>query len=159
MSVKLRDEYCLVCARTCVATASKNAVCTKPNLQKALVSLANTEGKLFAMLSKVCRAIPASSVGSLNRALAKAVLSIPRCKAENEENKNVEELNKKLSNYGKELDEKKEEFKVLENVKFVLSEEGVKGYVVKKILKLFVLIVENVVIFGVVGSHYTNVLD
>ena len=58
-------------------------------------------------------------------------------KFENEENKNVEELNKKLSNYGKELDGKKEEFKVLENVKFVLSEEGVKGYVVKKILKLF----------------------
>jgi DNA repair exonuclease SbcCD ATPase subunit len=54
-----------------------------------------------------------------------------------EESKNTDELNKKLLEYTNDLISKKQQFKVLDNAKFVLSEEGVKSYVVKKILNLF----------------------
>lgn len=54
-----------------------------------------------------------------------------------EEEKSTDDLKKKLQSYTEELNNKKKEFKVLDNAKFVLSEEGVKSYVVKKILNLF----------------------
>jgi DNA repair exonuclease SbcCD ATPase subunit len=54
-----------------------------------------------------------------------------------EEEKSTDDLKKKLQSYTEELDLKKKHFKVLDNTKFVLSEEGVKSYVVKKILNLF----------------------
>jgi DNA repair exonuclease SbcCD ATPase subunit len=54
-----------------------------------------------------------------------------------EEEKSTDDLKKKLQSYTEELNEKKKHFKVLDNTKFVLSEEGVKSYVVKKILNLF----------------------
>lgn len=54
-----------------------------------------------------------------------------------EEEKSTDDLKKKLQTYTEELNEKKKHFKVLDNTKFVLSEEGVKSYVVKKILNLF----------------------
>lgn len=54
-----------------------------------------------------------------------------------EEEKSTDDLKKKLQTYAEELNEKKKHFKVLDNTKFVLSEEGVKSYVVKKILNLF----------------------
>ena len=53
------------------------------------------------------------------------------------ESKSVEELVDRYNSYEKNLKEKKEEFKVLDNVKFVLSEEGVKSFVIKKIMALF----------------------
>jgi len=53
------------------------------------------------------------------------------------ESKNVEELSKRYESYEKDLKSKKGEFKVLDNVKFVLSEEGVKSFVIKKIMALF----------------------
>jgi len=54
-----------------------------------------------------------------------------------EEAKSVEEIQIQIQEISNELQELKKRFKVLENVKFVLSEEGVKSYVVKKILALF----------------------
>lgn len=54
-----------------------------------------------------------------------------------EEAKSVEEIQIQIQEISNELQELKKRFKVLENVKFVLSEEGVKSYVVKKILTLF----------------------
>lgn len=54
-----------------------------------------------------------------------------------EEAKSIEELQIQIIEISNELKELKKRFKVLENVKFVLSEEGVKSYVVKKILALF----------------------
>ena len=54
-----------------------------------------------------------------------------------EEEKSTDDLKKKLHTYAEELNEKKKHFKVLDNTKFVFSEEGVKSYVVKKILNLF----------------------
>jgi DNA repair exonuclease SbcCD ATPase subunit len=54
-----------------------------------------------------------------------------------EEEKSTDDLKKKLQSYTEELNDKKKHFKVLDNTKFVLSEEGVKSYVVKKILNLF----------------------
>lgn len=54
-----------------------------------------------------------------------------------EEEKSTDDLKKKLQCYTEELDVKKKHFKVLDNTKFVFSEEGVKSYVVKKILNLF----------------------
>lgn len=54
-----------------------------------------------------------------------------------EEEKSTDDLKNKLQSYLEELDTKKKHFKVLDNTKFVLSEEGVKSYVVKKILNLF----------------------
>ena len=54
-----------------------------------------------------------------------------------EEAKSVEEIQTQIQEISNELQELKKRFKVLENVKFVLSEEGVKSYVVKKILALF----------------------
>lgn len=53
------------------------------------------------------------------------------------EAKSVEEIQIQIQEISNELQELKKRFKVLENVKFVLSEEGVKSYVVKKILALF----------------------
>lgn len=53
------------------------------------------------------------------------------------ETKNIEQLVDRYNNYEKELEGKKEEFKILDNVKFVLSEEGVKSFVIKKIMALF----------------------
>ncbi len=53
------------------------------------------------------------------------------------ESKNIEELSNRYSSYEELLKNKKEEFKVLDNVKFVLSEEGVKSFVIKKIMALF----------------------
>jgi DNA repair exonuclease SbcCD ATPase subunit len=54
-----------------------------------------------------------------------------------EEEKSTDDLKKKLQSYTEELGVKKKHFKVLDNTKFVFSEEGVKSYVVKKILNLF----------------------
>lgn len=54
-----------------------------------------------------------------------------------EEEKSTDDLKKKLQSYTEELDIKKKHFKVLDNTKFVFSEEGVKSFVVKKILNLF----------------------
>jgi DNA repair exonuclease SbcCD ATPase subunit len=54
-----------------------------------------------------------------------------------EESKSVDGIKNDLLKLGETLDELKKRFKVLDNVKFVLSEEGVKSYVVKKILALF----------------------
>ena len=54
-----------------------------------------------------------------------------------EESKSVDGVRNELAKLGETLDELKKRFKVLDNVKFVLSEEGVKSYVVKKILTLF----------------------
>ena len=51
--------------------------------------------------------------------------------------KGTEELENKLQKYSEELNGKKTDFKVLEDIKFILSEEGVKAYIVKKILTLF----------------------
>jgi DNA repair exonuclease SbcCD ATPase subunit len=53
------------------------------------------------------------------------------------ESKNIEGLIERYNTYDKSLKEKKEEFKILDNVKFVLSEEGVKTFVIKKIMALF----------------------
>jgi DNA repair exonuclease SbcCD ATPase subunit len=54
-----------------------------------------------------------------------------------EETKSVEGIQNQIQELSNEIQELKKHFKVLENVKFVLSEEGVKSYVVKKILALF----------------------
>jgi chromosome segregation ATPase len=53
------------------------------------------------------------------------------------ENKSIVELQTEKDNLYYEIQDLKKHFKILENVKFVLSEEGVKSYVVKKILTLF----------------------
>lgn len=53
------------------------------------------------------------------------------------EMKNIDDLVERYEKYSSELNEKKKQFKILDNVKFVLSEEGVKSYVIKKILNLF----------------------
>jgi exonuclease SbcC len=54
-----------------------------------------------------------------------------------DEEKSVDGLIERYKSYEEEVLKKKKEFKVLDNVKFVLSEEGVKSYVIKKILTLF----------------------
>ena len=58
-------------------------------------------------------------------------------KASVEEEKGVDDLIERYKKFDNEILKKKKEFKVLDNVKFVLSEEGVKSYVIKKILTLF----------------------
>jgi DNA repair exonuclease SbcCD ATPase subunit len=58
-------------------------------------------------------------------------------KASVEEEKGVDDLIERYRKFDNEILKKKKEFKVLDNVKFVLSEEGVKSYVIKKILTLF----------------------
>ena len=58
-------------------------------------------------------------------------------KASVEEGKGVDDLLERYKKFDNEILKKKKEFKVLDNVKFVLSEEGVKSYVIKKILTLF----------------------
>jgi DNA repair exonuclease SbcCD ATPase subunit len=54
-----------------------------------------------------------------------------------EEEKGIDDLKNQYDELEKEISEMKKEYKVLDNAKFVLSEEGVKSYVVKKILALF----------------------
>jgi len=53
------------------------------------------------------------------------------------ETKDVDDLIERHNKYELEINKKKKDFKILDNVKFVLSEEGVKSYVIKKILNLF----------------------
>jgi DNA repair exonuclease SbcCD ATPase subunit len=53
------------------------------------------------------------------------------------ETKDVDDLIERYNKYELEINKKKKDFKILDNVKFVLSEEGVKSYVIKKILNLF----------------------
>jgi DNA repair exonuclease SbcCD ATPase subunit len=54
-----------------------------------------------------------------------------------EANNSTKELDDKLKKYAQELKDKKNNLKILEDIKFILSEEGVKAYIVKKILTLF----------------------
>ena len=54
-----------------------------------------------------------------------------------DEEKSVDGLIERYKSYEEDVFKKKKDFKVLDNVKFVLSEEGVKSYVIKKILTLF----------------------
>jgi len=65
----------------------------------------------------------------------KTLLDLENFKSE--EIKNTNDLMEKLNSYEIELNDLIKHFKILESVKFVLSEEGVKSYVVKKILNLF----------------------
>ena len=65
----------------------------------------------------------------------KTLLDLENFKSE--EIKNTNDLLEKLNSYEKELSNMMKQFKILESVKFVLSEEGVKSYVVRKILNLF----------------------
>ena len=65
----------------------------------------------------------------------KTLLDLENFKSE--EIKNTKDLLEKLDSYEKELNDMMKQFKILESVKFVLSEEGVKSYVVRKILNLF----------------------
>jgi DNA repair exonuclease SbcCD ATPase subunit len=53
------------------------------------------------------------------------------------ETKNIDDLIERYNKFEIEIIKKKKEFKILDNVKFILSEEGVKSYVIKKILNLF----------------------
>ena len=53
------------------------------------------------------------------------------------ETKNIDDLIERYNKFEIEIVKKKKEFKILDNVKFILSEEGVKSYVIKKILNLF----------------------
>ena len=53
------------------------------------------------------------------------------------EAKNIDDLIERYNKFEIEIIKKKKDFKILDNVKFVLSEEGVKSYVIKKILNLF----------------------
>jgi len=53
------------------------------------------------------------------------------------ETQDVDDLIERHNKYELEINKKKKDFKILDNVKFVLSEEGVKSYVIKKILNLF----------------------
>ena len=54
-----------------------------------------------------------------------------------EEIENNKKTEKKLEDVKDKLNELRTQFSILDNVKFVLSEEGVKSYVVKKILNIF----------------------
>jgi DNA repair exonuclease SbcCD ATPase subunit len=51
-------------------------------------------------------------------------------------NTNIENTEKEIENTEKELTEVKKEMSILESVKFIVSEEGVKTYIVKKMLTL-----------------------
>jgi DNA repair exonuclease SbcCD ATPase subunit len=55
----------------------------------------------------------------------------------NTANNIVEEQKKKIANIKEEIEKFKKDLHILDVVKFVVSEEGVKSYVVKKILQLF----------------------
>lgn len=53
------------------------------------------------------------------------------------EAKSIDDLIERYNKFEIEILKKKKDFKILDNVKFILSEEGVKSYVIKKILNLF----------------------
>jgi len=58
-------------------------------------------------------------------------------KANNQHNANIEAITKRLEEVKTLLEKTKMHLNMLDAVKFVLSEEGVKSYIVKKILQLF----------------------
>jgi len=58
-------------------------------------------------------------------------------KTNNQHDTNIEDITKRLEDIKSVLEETKIHFNMLDAVKFVLSEEGVKSYIVKKILQLF----------------------
>ena len=58
-------------------------------------------------------------------------------KANNQHNANIEAITKRLEEVKALLEKTKMHLNMLDAVKFVLSEEGVKSYIVKKILQLF----------------------
>lgn len=58
-------------------------------------------------------------------------------KANNQHNANIEAITKRLEEVRTLLEKTKMHLNMLDAVKFVLSEEGVKSYIVKKILQLF----------------------
>jgi DNA repair protein SbcC/Rad50 len=58
-------------------------------------------------------------------------------KTNNQHDTNIEDITKRLEEIKSVLEKTKIHFNMLDAVKFVLSEEGVKSYIVKKILQLF----------------------
>jgi len=54
-----------------------------------------------------------------------------------ETNDQIDTIKKEISNIEKDLEKVKKELSVLEEIKFVLSEEGVKTHIIKKLLTLF----------------------
>lgn len=157
-------EECPICLRAITEDDIKHVEERKTNISDEIEKLNNHSISLLASLKILKQNVELidKGINSLNDSINKNNLNIQQKKndedkisyiekeltkessfledlnkASVEEEKGVDDLLERYKKFDNEILRKKKEFKVLDNVKFVLSEEGVKSYVIKKILTLF----------------------